>query len=235
MIELLSPAGNYECLVAAVQAGCNAVFLSGKAFGARSYASNFDYEELKKSVEYCHLHKVKLQRGDKLFFIFDFKFDIFQGSRASIAGPVDQNDQTCLAGVAGPLIEGIAGSLGQSINDFTGKFDFLIFEQFISAGIHISAGNVLTDSGSLRNITGHLDTESNFVTLCALFNICDRRTDNFVVGQIGKILFGINRKKRMTELFPLGSGFVKVNDGIAFFDIFGKTAQSSVNSLDVFI
>ena len=60
MIELLSPAGNYECLVAAVQAGCNAVFLSGKAFGARSYASNFDYEELKKSVEYCHLHKVKL-------------------------------------------------------------------------------------------------------------------------------------------------------------------------------
>ena len=60
MIELLSPAGNYECLVAAVQAGCNAVYLSGKSFGARSFAGNFDNEELVKAVNYCHLHKVKV-------------------------------------------------------------------------------------------------------------------------------------------------------------------------------
>lgn len=59
-VELLSPAGNYECLVAAVQAGCNAVYLSGKMFGARSFAGNFDNEELIKAVNYCHLHKVKV-------------------------------------------------------------------------------------------------------------------------------------------------------------------------------
>ena len=57
-IELLSPAGNFECLVAAVQAGCDAVYLSGKNFGARSYAGNFDNDELLKAVEYCHLHNV---------------------------------------------------------------------------------------------------------------------------------------------------------------------------------
>ena len=57
-IELLSPAGNFECLVAAVQAGCDAVYLSGKNFGARSYAGNFDNAELLKAVEYCHLHNV---------------------------------------------------------------------------------------------------------------------------------------------------------------------------------
>lgn len=59
-VELLSPAGNYDCLVAAVQAGCNAVYLSGKMFGARSYAGNFDNEELIKAVNYCHLHMVKV-------------------------------------------------------------------------------------------------------------------------------------------------------------------------------
>ena len=59
-IELLSPAGNYECLIAAVQAGCNAVYLSGKSFGARAFAGNFDNDELIKAVEYCHLHKVKI-------------------------------------------------------------------------------------------------------------------------------------------------------------------------------
>lgn len=57
-IELLAPAGNMECLVAAVQAGCDAVYLSGKAFGARSFAANFDNEELLQAVEYCHIHKV---------------------------------------------------------------------------------------------------------------------------------------------------------------------------------
>lgn len=59
-VELLSPAGNYECMVAAVQAGANAVYLSGKSFGARSFAGNFDNDELIKAVEYCHLHKVKV-------------------------------------------------------------------------------------------------------------------------------------------------------------------------------
>ena len=49
-IELLSPAGNFECLVAAVQAGCDAVYLSGKNFGARSYAGNFDNDELLNEI-----------------------------------------------------------------------------------------------------------------------------------------------------------------------------------------
>ncbi len=59
-IELLAPAGNFECLVAAVQSGADAVYLSGKAFGARSYADNFDGDTLEKSVDYCHLRGVKV-------------------------------------------------------------------------------------------------------------------------------------------------------------------------------
>ena len=48
-IELLAPAGNFECLKAAVYNGANAVYLGGKNFSARAFANNFDEEELKKA------------------------------------------------------------------------------------------------------------------------------------------------------------------------------------------
>jgi len=59
-IELLAPAGNFECLVAAVQSGADAVYLAGKSFGARSFADNFDKEELEKAVDYCHIRGVHI-------------------------------------------------------------------------------------------------------------------------------------------------------------------------------
>ena len=59
-IELLAPAGTWEALEAAVNAGANAVYLGGKAFGARAYASNFDRDEMEKAVYFCHMHHVRL-------------------------------------------------------------------------------------------------------------------------------------------------------------------------------
>ena len=58
--ELLAPAGNYDSLVAAVQAGCDAVYLSGKKYGARSFAGNFSNDDLISAVKYCHLYGVKV-------------------------------------------------------------------------------------------------------------------------------------------------------------------------------
>ena len=58
--ELLSPAGDFECLVAAVEGGADAVYVGGKRFGARAFAKNFDMDELARAVVYCHLHRVKL-------------------------------------------------------------------------------------------------------------------------------------------------------------------------------
>ena len=57
-MELLAPAGSLEAMIAAVEAGANAVYLGGKQFGARHYASNFSLEELKEVVDYCHLRSV---------------------------------------------------------------------------------------------------------------------------------------------------------------------------------
>lgn len=59
-VELLAPAGNFQCLVAAVQSGADAVYLAGKCFGARSFADNFDNEELERAVDYCHLRGAKV-------------------------------------------------------------------------------------------------------------------------------------------------------------------------------
>lgn len=60
MLELLSPAGDYECLEAAVNFGCNAVYLGGKSFGMRAAPKNFDFDQLKQAVEYAHNNHVKV-------------------------------------------------------------------------------------------------------------------------------------------------------------------------------
>lgn len=58
--ELLSPAGDLECLYAAVEGGADAVYVGGMRFGARAYAKNFDIDELSRAVNYCHLFGVRL-------------------------------------------------------------------------------------------------------------------------------------------------------------------------------
>ena len=59
-IELLAPAGNYECFIAALNAGADAVYLGGKDFGARSFAGNFEEDEIIKALHYAHLLNKKI-------------------------------------------------------------------------------------------------------------------------------------------------------------------------------
>jgi len=54
-IKLLSPAGSQEALQAALEHGADAVYLGGKRFGARKYASNFDDLEMKEALRLAHL------------------------------------------------------------------------------------------------------------------------------------------------------------------------------------
>ena len=58
--ELLSPVGNMECLMAAINAGADAVYLGGKNFGARNYAGNFNNEELCEAIKFAHIYGVKV-------------------------------------------------------------------------------------------------------------------------------------------------------------------------------
>lgn len=59
-IELLAPAGNFECEVQAINNGANAIYLGGSLFSARAFADNFDVDEVKKAIEYAHLRNVKV-------------------------------------------------------------------------------------------------------------------------------------------------------------------------------
>ncbi|WP_373838133.1 DUF3656 domain-containing protein [Methanospirillum sp.] len=57
---LLAPAGSPDAFFAACAAGADAVYLGGKQFGARQFATNFSDEELKQAVRYAHLRGVRV-------------------------------------------------------------------------------------------------------------------------------------------------------------------------------
>lgn len=58
--EILSPAGDRECLEAAVDFGCDAVYVGGTSFGMRAGPKNFGMEELSEAVKYAHAAGAKL-------------------------------------------------------------------------------------------------------------------------------------------------------------------------------
>ncbi len=60
MPELLSPAGSYEKLIAAVRYGADAVYLAGKSYGMRAAADNFTVEEIYSAVKYAHANSVRV-------------------------------------------------------------------------------------------------------------------------------------------------------------------------------
>ncbi|MBQ7476007.1 MAG: U32 family peptidase [Selenomonadaceae bacterium] len=58
MPELLAPAGSFDALKAAVNAGADAVYLAGENFGARAYAENFSRENMIDAIKFAHLRGV---------------------------------------------------------------------------------------------------------------------------------------------------------------------------------
>lgn len=59
-VEILSPAGSMQSLIAAVRSGADAVYIGATQFSARRNAENFDKEGLKEAAEYCRIRGVKL-------------------------------------------------------------------------------------------------------------------------------------------------------------------------------
>lgn len=58
--EILAPCGTYEAMQAAVNAGCDAIYLGGNLFSARAFAGNFDTENMIAAIDFCHLFGVKV-------------------------------------------------------------------------------------------------------------------------------------------------------------------------------
>lgn len=53
-VELLAPAKDLYTAKVAIEAGANAVYLGGKNFGARFFATNLENEDLKEAVLFAH-------------------------------------------------------------------------------------------------------------------------------------------------------------------------------------
>src|ERR1017187_4205397 len=59
-IELMSPAGSYEALMAAIKAGCNSVYFGVEQLNMRARSSNnFTLEDLKRIAEIGKEYQVK--------------------------------------------------------------------------------------------------------------------------------------------------------------------------------
>ena len=87
--ELLSPAGSFDKLEAAVRFGADAIYLAGKNFGMRAASDNFSRQELADAVDLCHSEHRKIyvtvnvmprtreyeELSDYLTFLGDIKAD----------------------------------------------------------------------------------------------------------------------------------------------------------------
>lgn len=59
-IEILAPAGSYEGMKGAMNAGCDAVYIGGGSFGARAYANNLEEDMLLRAIDEAHIRDKKL-------------------------------------------------------------------------------------------------------------------------------------------------------------------------------
>ena len=57
--ELLVPAGDIDCIRAAVQNGADSVYFGAELFSARANAKNFSLNELEEIIKYCKIRNVK--------------------------------------------------------------------------------------------------------------------------------------------------------------------------------
>lgn len=60
MTEILSPAGNYESFISAVQNGADAIYMGIDKFNARKMANNFNIDKYIECIEYAHLRGVRI-------------------------------------------------------------------------------------------------------------------------------------------------------------------------------
>ena len=57
-VELLAPAGTWDAMTAAIDAGADAVYLGGKHFNMRLHEGDFNFDDarLKEAIDYAHAH-----------------------------------------------------------------------------------------------------------------------------------------------------------------------------------
>ena len=85
--ELLAPAGNAACVIAAIQNGADAVYLGLKQGSARAGADNFTWKELEDTLQYAHKHHCRVYLAlNTLFSQEELPRALEDARRASLLG-----------------------------------------------------------------------------------------------------------------------------------------------------
>ena len=88
--ELLAPAGNFSMLVAAVNAGADAIYFGLQKYGMRANAQNFEIKDLDKMREICNSSKGKVKMYVTLnTIVYDEELKDLDKTIKSIKGKVD--------------------------------------------------------------------------------------------------------------------------------------------------
>lgn len=88
-IEILAPAGSMESVIAAANAGADAVYFGMKAFSARASATNFDPEETKSAITYLKQRGMKAYVTLNTLFFDKEKGALFQCAQEAAHAGVD--------------------------------------------------------------------------------------------------------------------------------------------------
>lgn len=106
--ELLAPCGDSDALKAAVENGADAVYLGGRLFNARQFASNFDSEKLKEALDYAHVRDVKVYLAMNTLM-----------SQSELGEALEFLQEVYLAGIDGVIVQdlGFAGLVRKAFPD----------------------------------------------------------------------------------------------------------------------
>ena len=107
-MEILAPVGSADALTAAVRSGADAVYLATTRFGARASAKNFDTEQLKSAVTFCH------QRDVKVYLTMN---TLLKDTEMSVA--IDTAKNACRMGIDALIVQdvGFADVIRKSVPD----------------------------------------------------------------------------------------------------------------------
>lgn len=165
-VELLAPAGSFESMVAAVNAGADAVYIGGTKFGARAFANNLDEEAMKRAIDFVHLHDVSLYMTVNTLF--------------------KEEELEQLYGYIKPLYEqGLDAVIVQDLGAFS-----LIRECFPDLPVHASTqmtingpcgAKLLQEAGASRVVTAR---ELSLEEIRSIHNTCNIEIESFVHGAL---------------------------------------------------
>lgn len=165
-IEILAPAGAFESVKAAVCTGASAVYIGAKSFSARASADNFDDEEIKRTVKYCH------ERGVKLYLALN---TLIRDDELDSA--VKTVKTACESGVDALIVQDLG--LAVTVKKLAPQMPLHASTQM---SVHTPGGARLLYSLGFKRVV--LARELSRQEICEIVNSCPIETEAFVHGAL---------------------------------------------------